>query len=306
MRRRQWLAMLAMTPVITRANVPLRVLASFSILADLVRQIGGQTVVVDSMVGPNEDTHVYDPKPRDLRTLLAADVLVRNGLGLEGWMDRLTSAAGFKGRVVVATEKVTPRNMKEKGVIATDPHAWQDPRNAILYVQAIAEGLIAADPANAMTYDGNLRTYSARIAETDAWITSTLAPIAAAQRRIITTHDAFGYYGARYGIEFLSAQGISTEAEPSAKAIATLVAQIKRERVRAVFIENMTIDRIALRAGHFCQNEPGPCRGEAHHVRPVRADVRLADPPPAVQRPAPLCVGIAGQRHPPALGSGPG
>ena len=245
MRRRRLLATLAMAPVMAQAGVPLRVLASFSILADLVRQVGGPAVLADSLVGPDEDTHVYDPKPKDLRTLMAAGLLVRNGLGLEGWMDRLTGAAGYKGRVVVATEKVVPRTMKEKGVIATDPHAWQNPQNAILCAQAIAEGLIAADPANAPAYRDNLRAYSARITDMDAWIVSALAPIPTAQRRIITTHDAFGYYGARYGIEFLSAQGISTESEPSAKAIATLVAQIKRERVRAVFIENMTSNRMA-------------------------------------------------------------
>ena len=245
MRRRQLLAALAIAPQMTHAGVPLRVLASFSILADLVRQVGGPAVVVDTLVGPDEDTHIYDPRPKDLRTLMAAAVLVRNGLGLEGWMDRLTGAAGFKGRVVVATDKVVPRAMKEKATIATDPHAWQDPRNAILYAQAIAEGLTAADPVNAPAYRDNLRAYSARIADTDAWIVSALAPVPAAQRRIITTHDAFGYYGARYGIEFLSAEGITTESEPSARAIAALVAQIRRERVRAVFIENMTSDRIA-------------------------------------------------------------
>lgn len=245
MRRRRLLATLAMAPAITRAGVPLRVLASFSILADLVRQIGGPAVLTECLVGANEDAHIYDPRPKDLRTLMAAGVLVRNGLGLEGWMDRLTEAAGFQGRIVVASGKVVPRTMQEKGRIATDPHAWQDPRNAILYAQAIAEGLIAADPANAPAYRDNLRTYSARIADMDAWIASALAPLPTAQRRIITTHDAFGYYGARYGIEFLSAEGISTEAEPSAKAIAALVAQIRRERVRAVFIENMTSDRLA-------------------------------------------------------------
>ena len=245
MRRRQLLAALTIAPQTPWAGVPLRVLASFSILADLVRQVGGPAVVANSLVGPDEDAHVYDPRPKDLRTLMAAGLLVRNGLGLEGWMDRLTGAADFKGRVVVATDRVVPRTMQEKGTIATDPHAWQDPQNAILYVQAITEGLIAADPANARAYRDNLRAYSAKIADTDAWIASALAPVPAAQRRIITTHDAFGYYGARYAMEFLSAEGISTEAEPSGKAIAALVAQIRRERVHAVFIENMTGDRIA-------------------------------------------------------------
>jgi zinc/manganese transport system substrate-binding protein len=147
---------------------------------------------------------------------------------------------------VVAADQVTPRSMKQDGgAIATDPHAWQDPANGRLYVRAITDGLAAADPANAAFYRSAAARFSAAIAQVDAWNEAKLAPIPAAQRRIITTHDAFGYYGARYGIEFLSAEGISTEFEPSAKAIAALVGQIKREKVRAVFIENMTSPRMA-------------------------------------------------------------
>ena len=166
-------------------------------------------------------------------------------------MDRLTGAADFKGKVVVAAEKVTPRTMKQDGgAIATDPHAWQDPRDAILYVQAITDGLASTDPANADAYREAAARYSSQITKADAWIEATLASVPADQRRIITTHDAFGYYGARYGVEFLSAEGISTEFEPSAKAIAALVRQIKREKVRAVFIENMTSPRMAEMLAH--------------------------------------------------------
>jgi zinc/manganese transport system substrate-binding protein len=239
-------AALGLAPFAAEAAGVLRVVASFSILGDLVRQVGGDAVSVQTFVGPNGDVHVYEPRPKDLRTLLAAGLLVRNGLGLEGWMDRLTQAAGFKGQVVVAAAKVTPRTMKEDGgAIATDPHAWQDPANAILYVRAIADGLAAADPANAVRYRGSADRYAAEIGRVGEWIGATLGVVPADQRRIITTHDAFGYYGARYGVEFLSAEGISTEFEPSAKAIAALVAQIKREKVRAVFIENMTSPRMA-------------------------------------------------------------
>ena len=246
MRRRSLLAALTVAPLVARAAGPLRVVASFSILADLTREVGGNAVSVEALVGPDGDVHVYEPRPRDLRTLLAAGLLVRNGLGLEGWMDRLTGAADFKGKVVVAAEKVTPRTMTgDGGGIATDPHAWQDPSDAILYVQAIAAGLAAADPANAGLYGNSAERYAGRIAAADKWIEATLAPIPADRRRIITTHDAFGYYGARYRVEFLAAEGISTEFEPSAKAIAALVRQIKRENVRAVFIENMTSPRMA-------------------------------------------------------------
>jgi zinc/manganese transport system substrate-binding protein len=246
MHRRSLAAALAWAPFAVAAAEPLRVVASFSILADFVRQVGRDAVSVAALVGPDGDVHVYEPRPRDLRTLLAARLLVRNGLGLEGWMDRLTGAAGFTGAVVVAAEKVTPRTMKQNGgPLATDPHAWQDPRNAILYVRTIAEGLVSVDASNAAEYQGSASRFATQIAQDDAWIESTLAPIPADQRRIITTHDAFGYYGARYAIEFLAAEGISTEFEPSAKAIAALVQQIKREKVRAVFIENMTSPRMA-------------------------------------------------------------
>jgi len=246
MHRRLLLGAIGLAPFTAQAAEKPRVVASFSILADLTQQVGGQAVTVEALVGPDGDVHVYEPRPRDLRRLMGASLLVRNGLGLEGWMDRLTGAADFKGTVVVAANKVTPRTMKEaSGALATDPHAWQDPRNAILYVQTIAEGLATTDPADAAAFHASAEHYVAEIMQADAWIEATLGPIPAAQRRIITTHDAFGYYGARYGIEFLSAEGISTEFEPSAKAIAALVKQIRREKVRAVFIENMTSPRMA-------------------------------------------------------------
>jgi zinc/manganese transport system substrate-binding protein len=264
MHRRSMLAGFALAPLMARAEGVMCVVASFSILADLTRQIahptqpagatqtaganeaGGPAVQVDALVGPDADVHLYEPTPADLRALMRARLLVTNGLRLEGWMDRLTGAARFNGITVVAAEKVVPRTMKEQGgAVATDPHAWQDPRNAILYVDAITKGLAAADPVNATFYHESASRYAGRIAEADAWIASRLASVPQDQRRIITTHDAFGYYGARYGVEFLSPEGISTEFEPSAKSIAGLVAQIRKEKVRAVFIENMTSARMA-------------------------------------------------------------
>lgn len=246
MRRRHLLAAVpALFVVRAEAASPLRAVASMSILADLVRQVGGGAVSVTSLVPPDGDAHVYQPKPADLRAVLQAKLLVENGLGLEGWMQRLTGAGGFTGTRVVAAQAVTPRTLTEGGATATDPHAWQDPRNGVLYVRAIAAGLIQADPDRAEAYRSAAARYSATIEATDAWIQQQFAPIPPADRRIITTHDAFGYYGARYGIELLSAEGLSTEAEPSAHAIAALVAQIRREKVRAVFLENMTDPRLA-------------------------------------------------------------
>ena len=161
-------------------------------------------------------------------------------------MDRLTGAARFNGITVVAAEKVVPRTMKEQGgAVATDPHAWQDPRNAILYVDAITKGLAAADPVNAtftMRLPHAMPAASPKRTRGSRLVWPRYRKI---KDKIITTHDAFGYYGARYGVEFLSPEGISTEFEPSAKSIAGLVAQIRKEKVRAVFIENMTSPRMA-------------------------------------------------------------
>ena len=245
--RRHFLAGLAaLAPASAVAETPLAVLATFSILGDMTRQVGGAGVSVRALVGPDADTHTYQPRPADLRALAQSRVLVTNGLGLEGWLDRLTGAAAFRGTTIVAAQRVTPRTMKEDGgAESTDPHAWQDPRNGVLYAEAIGQGLGTADPAHAATYAAAAKAYADRISQMDAWIEARLAAVPHDRRRIITTHDAFGYYGARYDIEFLAPEGINTEFEPSAKAIAALVAQIKRENVRAVFIENMTSPRMA-------------------------------------------------------------
>lgn len=251
MRRRPLLltlsaALLATLAKPVQAAAPLRVVASFSILGDLVAQVARQRANVATLVGPDQDVHVYEPRPRDLSMVANADLLVRNGLELEGWMDRLTQAAGFRGHIVTAAAKVTPRTMREDGgALATDPHAWQDPRNAILYVEAIRDGLAAAAPPDASAFQAAADRFSQAVRETDSWAEAMFSAIPRERRRIITTHDAFGYYGARYGIEFLAAEGISTDAEPSAKAVAALIAQVKREKVRAVFLESMTSGRLA-------------------------------------------------------------
>ncbi|MDR3535067.1 MAG: zinc ABC transporter substrate-binding protein [Acetobacteraceae bacterium] len=249
MRRRQLLAGLglssALAPHAGHAAPPLRAVATFSILADMVRQVGGASVSVTGLVPPDGDAHVYQPKPADLRAIMQARLLVENGLGLEGWMQRLGAAGSFAGVRVTAAQAVTPRTMNEDGKVATDPHAWQDPRNGVLYVRAIADGLIQADPTQADAYRAAAARYSTAIEATDAWIAKQFEDIPPADRRVITTHDAFGYYGARYGIELLSAEGLSTEVEPSAHAIAALVAQIRREHIHAVFLENMTDPRLA-------------------------------------------------------------
>lgn len=246
LRRRSLLIGLALAPAQAWTAEAVPVVASFSILADLVRQVAGPLTAVTSLVPPDGDVHTYEPRPGDLGTLSAARMLVVNGLGFEGWIDRLAGAVQYRGITVTASAGVVPRTMQEGGGAATiDPHAWQDPRNGVLYLRAIVEGLVRADPSNAGQYREAGERYAAQILQTDAWIERELAPVPVAKRKIITTHDAFGYFGARYGITFLAPEGISTDSEPSAAAIAALVRQIRRENVRAVFIENMTDPRMA-------------------------------------------------------------
>lgn len=245
MRRRTLLAALPFLAVPARAAAPLRVVASFSILADMAQQVAGDAATVSSLVPPDGDPHAWQPKPADMRTLAQAQVLVENGLGLEGWMTRLAPAAGFNGVRVTAASAVKPRTMTEDGARIIDPHAWQDPRNAVLYVRAIAEGLAKAAPGQADSIRARADSYAAEIARTDDWIAAQFAPIPQARRRILTSHDAFGYYGARYGLTLLAVQGISTEGEPSAKDLARLIGQIRKTGVHAVFVENMTDLRLA-------------------------------------------------------------
>lgn len=227
------------------AAPPLPVVASFSILADMVRQIGGDAVSVTSLVPVDGDAHEYQPKPSDLRAIKGAKLVVLNGFGLEGWIDRLVQSAGYAGPVVIATKGITPRRMEEKGAPVTDPHAWQDPRNGTIYARNIADGLAAADPANAAMFRSRADAYIRDIEQTDAWVVAQIAGVPAARRKILTSHDAFGYFGARYGVEFRGVQGVNTESEPSAKDIATLIKLIRAEKIHAVFVENMTSPKLA-------------------------------------------------------------
>lgn len=244
MRRRVFSIGFCLSPTLAWAAGQTAV-ATFSILADMARRIAGGRMTVVSLVGPDADAHMFQPRASDSRVLGGAAVLIENGLGLEGWMTRLGQAAGFKGRRLVASAGVTPRTMRDGAAIAADPHAWQDPRNAAIYARNIGEGLAAADPANAALYRANAAAFVADIERLDAWIDGQMSAIPPSARRIVTTHDAFGYYGDRYSVAFLAAEGLSPDSEPSAKGIAALVAQIKREKVRSVFLENMTDPRLA-------------------------------------------------------------
>lgn len=218
--------------------------ASFSILGDMVQRVGGDRVAVTTIVGPNADTHVYEPTPADAAAVSGTQIFFVNGLGFEGWFDRLVEATGFEGPVVTASEAVKTHTMDEDGAVVTDPHAWQSLGNGLLYVANIAKGLCAVDAAGCASYTANAAAYSAELAGLDAEVKAKLAAVPEAQRKVITTHDAFGYFGLEYGVTFLAPEGISTDSEASAADVAKLIEQVRADGVKALFIENMSDPRL--------------------------------------------------------------
>jgi len=234
-----------------------KTIASFSILGDMVKQVGGDRVEVITLVGPDGDAHVYEPSPTDARNLVSASLLFTSGLGFEGWMDRLEKSSGFKGKVVVASNGVKPRTMIEaeggKPETITDPHAWQSLANGKLYVANIRDGLIAADPEGKAAYEANAAKYLEAIAKEEEAVKQAIATLPKDRRKLITSHDAFGYFGAAYGLEIIAPEGVSTESEASAQDVAKIVRQIKAEHIPAVFMENITdhrlLDQIARETG---------------------------------------------------------
>jgi len=227
----------------------LNVVATFSILADLVKNVGGDRVEVKSLVGPNGDAHVYQPTPNDAKTVGDAKLVFVNGLGYEGWMARLVKASGTKAAMITATKGVKPRKMEEGGHSEADPHAWQSVPNAKVYVTNIYDALAAADPAGKATYAANTAAYLAKLDALDVQVRAAVAAIPADRRKIITTHDAFGYFGAAYGVAFIAPQGVSTESEVSARDVAKIITQIRKQKIPAVFLENVTDERLLRRIG---------------------------------------------------------
>lgn len=231
---------------------PLSVVTSFSILKDFVQQIGKEKVNVQSIVGPNGDAHVYEPTPLDVKTIAQADLVFINGLGFEGWIERLVQASGFKGPFIVVAKKIHPRLVFE-GRLVKDPHAWHSVQNAIVYVYAVLEALAEKDPENQSFYKKNAEIYIQKLIALDSHIRKDFALIPPKNRKIITAHDAFGYYGNAYGIEFLSPIGTNTEAEPCAKDMVKLIESIRQLGVKTIFIENIAnpklIEQIANETG---------------------------------------------------------
>ncbi|PWB79932.1 MAG: ABC transporter substrate-binding protein [Methylocystaceae bacterium] len=237
-------AALAVTTAPARAESErLPVVASFSILGDLVKSVGGERVDVATIVGPDGDAHVYQPTPRDGRRLASARLVFVNGLGFEGWIDRLIAASRTKAAIVTVSRSATPRADAD----GTDPHAWQDVANAKIYVGNIRDALVEADPSGAEAYKANANRYLAELEALDQHILREIGSIPTPRRRVVSTHDAFGYFAARYGLEFIAPQGVSTESEASARGIARIIDAVRAHEVPAVFLENIVDPRFAKR-----------------------------------------------------------
>ncbi|WP_244475696.1 zinc ABC transporter substrate-binding protein [Methylobacterium sp. Leaf466] len=240
---------LALGSATSQEAAPIRAVATFSILGDLVRQVGGDRVVVSTLVGPDADAHGYNPAPGDARTLLEAQLVFVNGIGFEGWIDRLIKASGSKAPVITASTGVATIADQDHGHDhgkdhAVDPHAWQSIPNAKRYVANIRDGLARVDPAHAAAYAANAAAYLARLDALDARARAAIAAIPADQRRVITTHDAFGYFGAAYGLRFIAPQGVSSDSEASPRDVARIIRQIRKDKIPAVFLENIADPRL--------------------------------------------------------------
>jgi len=231
----------AMAPL--RAQEHVSVVASFSILGDFVRNVGGDRVSVATLVGPDGDVHVYTPAPADARKIAEAKLLIVNGLGLEGWLPRLLQSSGSKAPIVIATDGIAPL----KAGSDADPHAWQSVANAKIYVANISAALAAADPADAEVFAENARAYSTKLDGLDREVREAVARIPPDRRKVISTHGAFGYLAAAYGVQFIAPLGVSTESEASARDIARIITQIKTEKIPAVFLENISDPRLIRR-----------------------------------------------------------
>lgn len=255
-----------MMPALAETAPKKKAVATFSILGDLVRNVGGDRIDLSVLVGPDGDSHVYSPSPADARALKDADIVFENGLNFEGWMERLINSSGTKARVVIASNGVRAFEEEEDHEHdtdkhaahnhdhhTTDPHAWQSVPNVKVYIANIRDGLISADPDGKEIYDANASSYLASLEALDADIRKAVEAIPQEKRKIITTHDAFGYFAREYGLEFIAPQGVSSDTEASARDVANIIRQIKQEKITALFVENISdprlMERIARETG---------------------------------------------------------
>ncbi len=232
---------MAVTPLCAQEKID--IVASFSILGDFAKNVGGDRVNVTTLVGPDSDVHVYTPAPADAKKIADAKLVIINGLGLEGWLPRLVQSSGGKAAMVTATNGIAARKLGS----GADPHAWQSVVNAKIYVSNIRDALMVADPAGETTYRANADAYLAKLDALDREVREAIAHIPEARRKVISTHNAFGYFAAAYGIAFIAPQGVSTESEASARDIAAIITQIRTGKIPAVFLENISDPRLMRR-----------------------------------------------------------
>lgn len=250
-------ALLALIALLLPLSLPAaekpQVVTSFSILADLTRAVGGEHIELTNLVGPDEDAHVFEPSPEHARTLLKADLIIANGLGFEPWLDRLLASSEARGQRIDASQGVLPLWLEEEGEKVADPHAWQSLSNAEIYVHNITKALSQLDPAHASAYAANRDAYLVKLHALLKQANTRLASLPASQRKVVTSHDAFGYLGQTWQLQFIAPQGLSTHDEPSAAEVAALIRQLRSEGVRAVFVENIRdprlVQQIAEEAG---------------------------------------------------------
>lgn len=255
----QMLAVTALQPALVAAAAEpaaapvLKVVATFSILADMAREVGGTAVEVSALVGPNADAHVYEPTPADVRRVARADVVVTNGLRFEGWIDRLIASSGYRGKVVVASAGIVPLQVGG----GADPHAWQSLVNGQRYAQNLRDALVAAAPQRSAEINAQAAGYLARMATLDQDTRSRINALPESRRRVITSHDAFGYFAAAYGVRFIAPRGWTTGSEPSAETVARVVRQARETQASALLVENISDPRLIERIAREAQVKVG-------------------------------------------------
>jgi zinc/manganese transport system substrate-binding protein len=252
---RRWIGALAALAVLlpglsAAADGRPKIVATFTIIGDLVQTVGGDAVTVTTLVGPDGDAHVFEPKPSDVAAVAGADLIVSNGLGMEPWLERLIEAAGYQGKLLVASTGVTPLPFKEEanasGEMPDDPHAFQDLSNGRLYVKNIGDALAKlVAPQDMVPVHLRAYTLDQEMAALDQELKTKLGALPAANRRILTSHDAFHYFAKAYGLDIESIQGVSTDTEPSAADLAAIARQAKAGQVKAIFLENMSNPQLA-------------------------------------------------------------
>lgn len=237
-------ALALLLPLSLHAADKPQVVTSFSILADLTQAIGGKHIELVNLVGADEDAHVFEPSPEHAKALLKADLIIANGLGFEPWLERLLDSSEARGTRIDASAGVLPLLLTEHGHSVPDPHAWQSLSNAEIYVRNIAKALSQLDPSHSADYAARRDAYLVRLHVLREQANSQLNSLPASQRKVVTSHDAFGYFGQAWQLQFIAPQGLSTSDEPSAAEVARLIRQLRSEGVRAVFVENIRDPRL--------------------------------------------------------------